>query len=121
MLDHPHDSCRPYKQRRPLTAIATRSFWNGVSDIKDVFAAAASASNTEATAQFYIRSANGERAGDQDREEEDEAVANDRFFEDITSLYRRQTLLFQRSCDQLNDIYSDQESSVSVFDFLGDS
>ena len=70
---------RPNEQRRPLTAIATRSFWNGVSDIKDVFAAAANASNTEATAQFYIRSAEGERAGDRGREgEEDEAIANDR-------------------------------------------
>ena len=64
----------PYEQRRPLTAIATRSFWNGVSDIKDVFAAAASASNTEATAQFYIRSAEAERPDNGD----DEAVANDR-------------------------------------------
>ena len=57
-----------------MTAIATRSFWNGVSDIKDVFAAAASASNTEATAQFYIRSAEAKRPDDG----EDEAVANDR-------------------------------------------
>ena len=75
--EQPHDSCRSNEQRRPLTAIATRSFWNGVSDIKDVFAAAASASNTEATAQFYIRSAEAERPDDG----ENEAVANDRELE----------------------------------------
>ena len=69
----------PNEQRRPLTAIATRSFWNGVSDIKDVFAAAASASNMEATAQFYIRSAEGEAGGDRGGHDgEDDAVTNDR-------------------------------------------
>ena len=78
--DRPRDSSRHNEQRRPLTAIANRSFWNGVSEIKDVFAAAAaSASNTEATAQFYIRSApEGERVAEREQEEYDEAVANDR-------------------------------------------
>jgi hypothetical protein len=42
------------RNRRPISAIASRSFWNGVSDIKDVFAAAAT-SNSTTTAQFYIK------------------------------------------------------------------
>jgi hypothetical protein len=34
----------------------------------------------------------------------DSDSSGDRFFEDITSLYRRQTMMFQHSCDQLKDI-----------------
>ncbi len=97
------------RNRRPITAIATKSFWNGVSDIKDVFAAAASNSNPTTTAQFYIKAVDLNSANDGDGTFddaiEDDSSQEDRFFEDIESLYRRQTMLFQRSCDQLREIY----------------
>ena len=32
----------------------------------------------------------------------------DHFFEDISTLYQRQTALFQRSCEQLKDLYQIQ-------------
>ena len=38
----------------------------------------------------------------------------DHFFNDINTLYQRQTALFQRSCEQLKDLYEIQEDIEQV-------
>ena len=38
----------------------------------------------------------------------------DHFFNDINTLYKRQTALFQRSCEQLKDLYHIQEDLEQV-------
>ena len=69
----------------------SQSFWKGFGDIKEVFNPAHNLNMQTST--FYV---------------EDERVVrseDDNFFEDITSLYQRQAALFQRSCEQIKDVY----------------
>ena len=55
------------------------------------------------TAKFYVEEDDVSRV---------ESTLNktnpDHFFEDISTLYQRQTALFQRSCEQLKDLYQIQ-------------
>ena len=46
----------------------------------------------------------------------------DHFFEDISTLYQRQTALFQRSCEQLKDLYQIQgyQANTGVSDGSSD-
>ena len=46
----------------------------------------------------------------------------DHFFEDISTLYQRQTALFQRSCEQLKDLYQIQgyQANTGVSDGSAD-
>lgn len=91
------------RNRRPITALASQGFWNGISDIKEVFTPSNPLLNAN-NAQFYLQETGNSGVPTSDREHggrEDE----DQFFEDITLLYRRQTMLFERSCEQLKDLY----------------
>ena len=93
-------------RRRPISALAANSFWSGVSEIKDVLTTGNPLleSNTRSeTAKFYVV---------EDDVSKIESTLNktnpDHFFEDISTLYQRQTALFQRSCEQLKDLYQIQ-------------
>ena len=68
----------------------SQSFWKGFGDIKEVF----NPHNLNMqTSTFYVE------------DERDVRSEDDNFFEDITSLYKKQALLFQRSCEQIKDVY----------------
>ena len=68
----------------------SQSFWRGFGNIKEVFN---SPNLNMKTSTFYVE------------DERDVRSEDDNFFEDITSLYKRQALLFQRSCEQIKDVY----------------
>ena len=73
------------RNRRPITAL-----WNSkVSDLREVFGVGGGGNANTST--FYVDEAKDEAA----------AEAAQRFHEDIHTLHRRQTMLFQRSCEQL--------------------
>ena len=93
-------------RRRPISALAANSFWSGVSEIKDVLTTGNPLLETNTrseTAKFYVV---------EDDVSKIESTLNktnpDHFFEDISTLYQRQTALFQRSCEQLKDLYQIQ-------------
>eukprot|EP00095_Tigriopus_kingsejongensis_P000958 maker-scaffold83_size396513-snap-gene-0.15 protein:Tk00958 transcript:maker-scaffold83_size396513-snap-gene-0.15-mRNA-1 annotation:"conserved hypothetical protein" len=93
------------RNRKPITALASQGFWNGVSDIKEVFAPSNPLLNTKA--QFYLpdQASTTDYKGRADQGGLNGTEDEDQFFEDITLLYRRQTMLFERSCEQLKDLY----------------
>ena len=88
----------------------SRSLWRGVGDIKEALTPHSIYSPTAETCKFYL-----------EHEEAEEVTEDDNFFEDITELYQRQKQLFQRSCDQIKDVYrvdivnSTLRSNVSPF------
>ena len=108
-------SCIPTDlRRRPISALAAQSFWNGVSEIKDVLT---TSNPLLETSRFYVEETLEVKA-----ELEPEA---DQFFEDINTLYERQTALFQRSCEQLKDLYQiiddnniDHQADANVSEFV---
>ena len=108
-------SCIPTDlRRRPISALAAQSFWNGVSEIKDVLT---TSNPLLETSRFYV-----EETLEVKPELEPEA---DQFFEDINTLYERQTALFQRSCEQLKDLYQiiddnniDHQADANVSEFV---
>ena len=94
--------------------MAANSFWSGVSEIKDVLI---SGNPLLETSRFYV----------EDEPSEDEVFDNrekspdpDHFFNDINTLYQRQTALFQRSCEQLKEIYHIQEQDLDPIKFVED-
>ena len=93
-------------RRRPISALAANSFWSGVSEIKDVLTTGnpllVNGSVPSETAQFYV----------QELQKMPSQGNDDHFFEDISTLYQRQTALFQRSCEQLKDLYKIQEQQI---------
>ena len=90
-------------RRRPISALAANSFWSGLSEIKDVLTTGNPLLVPNETAQFYV-----------DHQQEKQ-VQQDHFFEDINTLYQRQTALFQRSCEQLKDLYQITVSFIKIF------
>lgn len=107
-------------RRRPISALAANSFWSGVSEIKDVLTTGNPllvTSTPNETAQFYLN---------EDEPIEDANAKHDHFFEDINTLYKRQTALFQRSCEQLKDLYriqdqdqdQDHQADANVSEFV---
>ena len=68
----------------------SQSFWKGFGDIKEILNPC---NLNMQTSTFYVE------------DERDVRSEDDNFFEDITSLYKRQALLFQRSCEQIKDVY----------------
>ena len=92
------DCGAPFKlivdQNRSLQVNLARSFWRGVGDIKEAFLPNPQLTGSDKNrSTFYI--------------EEDTTflLEDDNFFEDISQLYRQQAVLFQRSCDQIKDVY----------------
>lgn len=85
--------------RQPITALVAKGFWNGVAEVKDALFTSANplVVSDEAVlrrkSKFYVEN------------ESEEHKDDDGFFDEITQLYKRQTMLFQRSCEQLTDIY----------------
>ena len=80
-------------QNRMLQVNLARSFWRGIGDIKEALVPNHINNLNMNTSTFYIE-------GDKNFLLED-----DNFFEDMTSLYRKQAVLFQRSCEQIRDVY----------------
>ena len=80
-------------QNRMLQVNLARSFWYGIGDIKEALMPNHFNNLNMNTSTFYIE-------GDKNLLLED-----DNFFEDMTSLYRKQAVLFQRSCEQIRDVY----------------
>ena len=70
-----------------------RSFWRGVGDIKEAIVPNHTNNLNMNTSTFYIE------------EDTNLLLEEDSFFEDMTSLYRKQAVLFQRSCEQIKDVY----------------
>jgi hypothetical protein len=87
-------------RRRPIKALLR----NGLADIRDALVMSNSLLKSRRSSQFYVQ-----------REVDDAGAAvgadEDRFFEDLTVLYRRQTMLFKRSCQQLKELYDVSDSS----------
>ena len=103
-------------------SFSANSFWSGVSEIKDVLITGnpllESSSNNIAnneTARFYVQDPNlltlDNRTGGVGSGSDSDP---DHFFNDINTLYKRQTALFQRSCEQLKDLYHIQEDLEQV-------
>lgn len=87
--------------RKPITALTASGCWAGLAtEMRDALTR-----TDDVRAKFYVERETAER--ERGNKEED------RFFEDITTLYRRQTMLFQKSCEQLSDIYKDMPSSTN--------
>ena len=80
-------------QNRMLQVNLARSFWRGIGDIKEALVPNHTNNLNMNTSTFYIE-------GDKNLLLED-----DTFFEDMTSLYQKQAVLFQRSCEQIRDVY----------------
>ena len=87
--DNHNTAGAPWQQL--LQGSLARSFWRGVGDIKEVLVP--NMSNNINTSTFYVD--NGENILSEE----------DNFFEDMTALYRQQVVLFQRSCEQIKDVY----------------
>ncbi len=82
------------RSRQPITALAARSLRNGITELREVVAqSTARGKQRQTSAHFYVKASVGEK--------------EDTFFEEITSLCQRQTLLFQRSCEQLRNLYDE--------------
>ena len=106
-----------YKEK--WNSFSANSFWSGVSEIKDVLItgnplleSSSNIANNE-TARFYVQDPNlltlDNRTGGSGSDSDP-----DHFFNDINTLYKRQTALFQRSCEQLKDLYHIQEDLEQV-------
>ena len=94
-LDRSDTSCgAPFQHfvdsRKYLHHHLARSFWKGFGDIKEAFTPGHFVMEPS---KFYLED-------DHNTLQED-----DNFFEDITQLYKKQAVLFQRSCDQIKDVY----------------
>ena len=110
-------SCIPTDlRRRPISALAAQSFWNGVSEIKDVLT---TSNPLLETSKFYV-----EETSTLEQIKAEDNHQPDQFFEDINTLYERQTALFQRSCEQLKDLYQiddntiDHQADANVSEFV---
>ena len=86
--------------------MAAQSFWSGVSEIKDVLTTSNPLLETS-NSKFYVEETST-------LEKITENDFQDQFFEDINTLYERQTALFQRSCEQLKDLYQIQEDTKEI-------
>ena len=116
VLNDPNFVTRPDFRRQPITALATQGFWNGVSDLKDVLSTPKNPLLLERneTAKFYVNETTLRSSSRNERllaKLQDEEIG-DNFFEDIGSLYRRQSMLFQRCCQQLKDIYQTESENM---------
>ena len=80
-------------QNRMLQVNLARSFWRGMGDIKEAIVPNHTNNLNMNTSTFYIE------------EDKNLLLEEDSFFEDMTSLYRKQAALFQRSCEQIKDVY----------------
>ena len=80
-------------QNRMLQVNLARSFWRGIGDIKEALVPNHINNLNMNTSTFYIE------------EDNNVLLEDDNFFEDMTSLYRKQAVLFQRSCEQIKDVY----------------
>lgn len=106
-------------RRKPISVIAAKSFWTGVSDIKDVLTPANPLLENSST--FYIQDSRRSTL-----DSRTSSAPDDHFFEDINTLYKRQTALFQRSCEQLKDLYNitddpeepDHQADANVSEFV---
>lgn len=107
------------RSRKPIAALAATAssgggscgaglggFWGGpIAELREALFPAAAGSQ----AKFYVG-----------RSEEDLAAAatsdpeEERFFREITTLSRRQTLLFQRSCEQLKELYHARDGAADA-------
>ena len=96
--------------------MASKGFWNGVSDLKDVLVTPKNPllSARHETAKFYIKESTLRSQSKTEKllEKLQDEGFDDNFFEDITSLYRRQSMLFQRCCEQLKDIYQTESEDM---------
>ena len=104
-------------RRRPITALASKGFWNGVTELKDVLSNPRNplASERQETAKFYIKEStlkSQHRKTQKLLEKLHDEGFDDNFFEDITTLHRRQNMLFQRCCEQLKDIYETESEDM---------
>ena len=91
-------------RRQPITALAARGFWNGISELKNVLTPGNpllenQGKNSNAT--FYV----GDSAIKSSSRKSKVMDEEDQFFKDINTLYQRQKVLFQKCCEQLKDIY----------------
>ena len=123
--DESDQGCLPFKclgnnnftldvRRKPISALAANSFWSGVSEIKDVLI---SGNPLLETSRFYVEDEPSEEEILDNRKESPDP---DHFFNDINTLYQRQTALFQRSCEQLKDLYHIQEQDLDPVKFVED-
>ena len=92
------------ERRQPITALAARGFWNGISELKNVLTPGNpllenQGKNSNAT--FYV----GDSAIKSSSRKSKVMDEEDQFFKDINTLYQRQKVLFQKCCEQLKDIY----------------
>ena len=71
-------------------------------------------SDRQETAKFYIKESTSRLPKKTEKllEKLHEEGFDDNFFEDITTLYRRQSMLFQRCCEQLKDIYQTESEDM---------
>ena len=103
-------------RRRPITALASKGFWNGVSELKDVLSPPKNPLSVEReeTAKFYIKEATLRSQSKTEKllEKLQDEGFDDNFFEDMTCLVRRQSMLFQRCCEQLKDIYQTESEDM---------
>ena len=103
-------------RRRPITALASKGFWNGVSELKDVLSTPKNPLSVEReeTAKFYIKEATLRSQSKTEKllEKLQDEGFDDNFFEDMTCLVRRQSMLFQRCCEQLKDIYQTESEDM---------
>ncbi len=85
--------CFAARSRQPVTALG-----RNLSELLN-----SSSNNTNSSnSKFYVS-------------REDKGKNEDsKFFEDINTLSRRQALLFQKSCEQLKDLYFEQDCSIST-------
>ena len=103
-------------RRRPITALASKGFWNGVSELKDVLSTPKNplSFEREETAKFYIKETTLRTQSKTEKllEKLQDEGFDDNFFEDMTCLVRRQSMLFQRCCEQLKDIYQTESEDM---------
>ena len=103
-------------RRRPITALASKGFWNGVSELKDVLYTPKNplSSEREETAKFYIKETTLRAQSKTEKllEKLQDEGFDDNFFEDMTCLVRRQSMLFQRCCEQLKGIYQTESEDM---------
>ena len=87
-----------------------------MSELKDVLSTPKNplSSDREETAKFYIKETTLRSQSKTEKllEKLQDEGFDDNFFEDITCLYRRQSMLFQRCCEQLKDIYQTESEDM---------
>ena len=82
-----------FDQNRMVQVNLARSFWRGIGDIK------------EALVPNHINNLNMNTSTLYVEEYKNYLLEDDNFFDDITSLYQQQAVLFHRSCEQIRDVY----------------